>query len=134
MKKFFWWFMKLFKSGHEHDPKEGEGRYTVPLPNKATFRQVKFEVHGMDNFSESEKEKFNKALGIGTLVLNSKEFKETYSQRCHTVELSNARLKAHGLSRFTLIGLLKVKSETILAAISHNLSICVSKIIREATA
>jgi len=66
-------------------------------------------------------------------LLKTKEFKETYSQRGQTVELSNARLKSHGLSRFTLIGLLKVKSETLLAAISHNISICTSALSTKKT-
>lgn len=72
--------MKCFKKKHDHDQKPGEDRIIVPIPSHATFKQIKFEVHGLNNFSEREKAKFNMALGIGSLVLNSKEFKDMVSQ------------------------------------------------------
>jgi len=72
--------MKCFKKKHNHDQKPGEDRVIVPIPSHATFKRIKFEVHGLNNFSEREKAKFNMALGIGSLVLNSKEFKDMVSQ------------------------------------------------------
>ena len=63
--------------------------------------------------------------------LGSEEFKTTYSLRCSTVELSNARLKQGGLSRFNLVGSLKVKGVALLSAIAHNISILVGKCIKE---
>jgi len=59
-------------------------------------------------------------------ALNTEEFKETYSKRCSTVELSNARLKKGGVSRFSLRGLLNVRKEALLAALSHNINIIVN--------
>jgi len=58
-------------------------------------------------------------------LLNTEEFKKTYSKRCSTVELSNARLKIGGLSRFDLVGLIKAKSQALLATIAHNISISI---------
>ena len=72
--------MKIFKREHKHSPKEGEERTDVPSPNYACFGHVHFQVHGIENFSKKEKLKFNKALELGELVLNSLEFKQMVSQ------------------------------------------------------
>jgi len=73
--------------------------------------------------------KVKKTDGPGVIkwrsLIGTEEFKTTYAQRCSTVELSNARLKKKGLSRFNLVGLVKAKCETLLATIAHNISICI---------
>ncbi|MGK0183481.1 MAG: hypothetical protein ACI9YB_002796 [Halioglobus sp.] len=58
--------------------------------------------------------------------LKTEEFVKTYAQRCSTVELSNARIKNKGLSRFSLRGLIKTQSEALLAAITHNVSMLIN--------
>ena len=63
---------ECFKTKHIHKPKE---QSTLTVQSAATFSQMKIEVHGLDNFTIAEKEKFMKAMLIGELVLNSWDFR-----------------------------------------------------------
>jgi hypothetical protein len=80
MKRLIGWFMNLFKLKHNDDPKPGEDRGFIPIPSHATFRKLTFQIHGLEKFTEKEKEKFMSAISLGTIVLNSKEFKDMVSQ------------------------------------------------------
>jgi len=64
-------------------------------------------------------------------MLATEAFATTYSQRCSTVELSNARLKQSGLVRFSVVGILQAKSQALLAAIAQNISICVNAVVNK---
>lgn len=79
MKKLWKWFMKIFKLKHLHRPKGGQ--IPVPIPDGANFGhlKVRIQLHGLINFSEAEKRKIGKAIGLGDTVLNSLEFKEMVS-------------------------------------------------------
>ena len=76
---------------------------------------------------KSDPKKIKKTDGPGIrkwkAMLGSDEFKATYSLRCSTVELSNARLKKCGLSRFSMSGLRQAASQALLVAITHNILI-----------
>jgi hypothetical protein len=56
--------------------------------------------------------------------IDTKEANELYKKRCSTAEFSNAQVKNHGLKEFLVRGIEKVKSMSILHAISHNILRC----------
>ena len=74
---------KWFKKEHIHQPKEPS---VLPVPTNATFSQMKIEVHGLENFTDKEQEKFMKAMFLGELVLNSWDFR---MKVCSTVFTEN---------------------------------------------
>lgn len=47
--------------------------------------------------------------------------KDTYKERAATVELANAQARHHGLTRFVVRGLDKVKAATLWSALAHNM-------------
>lgn len=51
----------------------------------------------------------------------TEEAKTVYRQRAATAEWSNAQVKQHGLTRFTVRGLAKVMTVVLLVAVAHNL-------------
>jgi len=63
---------KCLKKKHIHKPKEPS---TLPVPTEANFSSMKIEIHGLDNFTDKEKEKFMSAMMLGELVLNSWDFR-----------------------------------------------------------
>lgn len=65
-------FMGLFKKSNSPKPEVKP----IPVPQDASFSKLKIEIHGMDNFTDKEKEKFLSAVALGNKILNSYEFKE----------------------------------------------------------